>query len=82
MEKYHPLNNIFLIDRSPLPKYVEIEHTLGYPSLSDPDMFHIPIETPATNNSASQHQSSYLSFAPPEVYYIPQSSRIDSIVDW
>ncbi|KAG6387912.1 hypothetical protein SASPL_153107 [Salvia splendens] len=67
--------------RSPLPKYVKIEHTLGYPSLSDPDTFHISIETPATNNSASQHQPSYLSFAPPELLFDKYQSDEQAWID-
>ncbi|KAL3650920.1 hypothetical protein CASFOL_007323 [Castilleja foliolosa] len=52
--------------RSPLPKYVEVKHVNGYPTLSDPDMFHISIDTPGRNYTRSQPQSSYLSFAPPD----------------
>ncbi|KAL3650917.1 hypothetical protein CASFOL_007320 [Castilleja foliolosa] len=37
--------------------------------LSDPDMFHIPIDTPGRNCTRSQPQSSYLSFAPPELLF-------------
>ncbi|GFP99538.1 phospholipase d z [Phtheirospermum japonicum] len=55
--------------RSPLPKYVEVKHVNGYPMLSDPDMFHIPIDTPGRNYTRSQPQSSYLSFAPPELLF-------------
>lgn len=55
------------VDRSPLAKYVKIKHVTGYPVLSDPDMFRVCIETPGRNYSESEHRSSYLSFAPPEV---------------
>ncbi|CAA0810654.1 Unknown protein [Striga hermonthica] len=55
--------------RSPIPKYVEIEHVIGYPVLSDPDMFRITMDTPGQNYSGSQPYSSYLSFAPPELLF-------------
>lgn len=62
------LLTLFLsLNRSPLPHYVEVPHTAGYPVVSDPHMFQIPIQTPGCNNSTLQPQSSYLSFAPPEV---------------
>ena len=54
-------------DRSPLPRYVAVPHVVGYPTLSDPRMFKTPIQTPGHNCSTSKPQSSYLSFAPPEV---------------
>ncbi|KAJ6373230.1 hypothetical protein OIU76_027546 [Salix suchowensis] len=54
---------------SPLPRSVEVPHTTGYPTLSDPFMFHIPIETPGCSYSNSQPQPSYLSFAPPELSF-------------
>ncbi|MFS7963812.1 hypothetical protein Hanom_Chr08g00742721 [Helianthus anomalus] len=52
---------------SPLPHYVEVPHTIGYPLLADPSTFHIPIQTPGLNYSNSQPLLSYLSFAPPAV---------------
>ncbi|KAF8389221.1 hypothetical protein HHK36_025914 [Tetracentron sinense] len=55
--------------RSPLPHYVEVPHVAGYPILSDPYMFQMPIETPGYYNSTSQPQSCYLSFAPPELSF-------------
>ncbi|KAJ0989538.1 hypothetical protein J5N97_007894 [Dioscorea zingiberensis] len=55
--------------RSPLPHYVEVPHVTGYPILSDPFMFHIPLETPGYNNSTLLHHPSYLSFAPPELLF-------------
>ena len=58
--------NIFFF-RSPLPHYVEVRHVDGYPILSNPYMFRIPLETPGYNISGALHHSSYLSFAPPEV---------------
>ncbi|ONK70452.1 uncharacterized protein A4U43_C05F33870 [Asparagus officinalis] len=55
--------------RSPLPYYVDVPHTDGYPILSDPHMFGIPLETPGYNISSSLQHSSYLSFAPPELLF-------------
>ncbi|CAA6670254.1 unnamed protein product [Spirodela intermedia] len=60
--------------RSPLPHYIEVPHVAGYPFLSDPSMFHVPIETPGHNVSdynMSDFKSSlsYLSFAPPELSF-------------
>ncbi|KAL2897649.1 Phospholipase D4 [Bienertia sinuspersici] len=57
--------------KSPLHHdYVKVRHVAGYPLLSDPHMFHLPIQTPGYNNSLrSQHSSSYLSFAPPELSF-------------
>lgn len=60
-------STVLSLDRSPLPKYVKIKHVTGYPMLVDPDMYHQSIETPGQNYSTPQSQSSYLSFAPPEV---------------
>ncbi|GAA0179982.1 hypothetical protein LIER_30051 [Lithospermum erythrorhizon] len=56
--------------RSPLPEYVEIPHVAGYPVLSDPFSFKIPIEMPGGNISTLQPHLSYLSFAPPEVHFL------------
>ncbi|KAL3500317.1 hypothetical protein ACH5RR_039410 [Cinchona calisaya] len=55
--------------RTPLHDIVEIPHVIGYPFLSDPSVFHIPIETPGCNDSTLQTDSSYLSFAPPELSF-------------
>lgn len=51
---------------------MRIPHVAGYPILSDPYMFKIPIQTPGHNHSTLQPESSYLSFAPPEVIGIPK----------
>ncbi|CAI9297646.1 unnamed protein product [Lactuca saligna] len=55
--------------RSPLPPYVEVPHTSGYPLLTDPSTFKTSIQTPGCNYSNSKPQSSYLSFAPPELSF-------------
>lgn len=55
--------------RSPLPRYVAVPHVVGYPTLSDPRMFKTSIQTPGYNCSTSKPQSSYLSFAPPELSF-------------
>lgn len=55
--------------RSPVHDYVKIPHVTGYPMISDPQMIHKKIVTPGFNNSSSQRQSSYLSFAPPELSF-------------
>ncbi|KAL6501753.1 hypothetical protein OROGR_026886 [Orobanche gracilis] len=69
--------------RSPLPKYVEVEHVNGYPLLSDPDLFHISIDTPGWNYSKSRPHSSYLSFAPPELlfgkYQTDEQAWVDTV---
>ncbi|KAL6985159.1 phospholipase D [Sarracenia purpurea var. burkii] len=69
--------------RSPLPYYVEIPHVIGYPELSDPFMFRMPIQTPGHNYSTSQPQSNYLSFAPPELlfrkYQADEQAWVDTI---
>ncbi|KAL0330861.1 UNVERIFIED_CONTAM: Phospholipase D Z [Sesamum angustifolium] len=69
--------------RSPLPKYVKVKHVTGYPMLSNPDFFHVSIETPGRNYSTSQPQSSYLSFAPPELlfgkYQTDEQAWVDTI---
>ncbi|KAL6549876.1 hypothetical protein OROMI_020364 [Orobanche minor] len=69
--------------RSPLPKYVEVEHVNGYPLLSDPDLFHISIDTPGWNYSKSHPHSSYLSFAPPELlfgkYQTDEQAWVDTV---
>ncbi|XP_059275255.1 uncharacterized protein LOC132029877 isoform X2 [Lycium ferocissimum] len=69
--------------RSPLPKYMEVAHVPGYPVLSDPYMSHISIETPGVNDSFSDPQPSYLSFAPPELlfgkYQTDEQAWVDTI---
>ncbi|XP_027085486.1 uncharacterized protein [Coffea arabica] len=69
--------------RTPLYDIVEIPHVIGYPMLSDPSMFHIPIETPGYNGSTLQTESSYLSFAPPELsfgrYQTDEQAWVDTI---
>ncbi|XP_050216604.1 uncharacterized protein LOC126667634 [Mercurialis annua] len=56
--------------RSPLSHhFVETSHVAGYPILSDPHMFKVPIVTPGYNNSTLKPESSYLSFAPPELSF-------------
>nr|GMD83775.1 phospholipase D Z-like [Ipomoea batatas] len=69
--------------KSPLPKYVDVAHVSGYPELSDPYMFHIPIETPGCNSSVLQPEHSYLSFAPPELlfdkYQTDEQAWVDTI---
>ncbi|PIA36119.1 hypothetical protein AQUCO_03400198v1 [Aquilegia coerulea] len=57
--------------RSPLPRYLEVPHVAGYPTLADPHIFEIPIETPGYSSPSSSHKnhSSYLSFAPPELLF-------------
>lgn len=56
--------------RSPLPDYVKVKHVAGYPSLSDPSKFHVPLHTPGYNNTSPlPYSSSYLSFAPPELSF-------------
>ncbi|KAM7513346.1 hypothetical protein LguiB_012221 [Lonicera macranthoides] len=69
--------------RSPLPHYVEVPHVVGYPVLSDPHMFEMPIQTPGYNYSTSQLQHSYLSFAPPELsfgkYQADEQAWVDTI---
>ncbi|XP_008776487.2 phospholipase D Z-like [Phoenix dactylifera] len=55
--------------RSPLPPSIEVPHVDGYPVLSDPYMFQIPFETPGFSTSSMLLNSSYLSFAPPELSF-------------
>lgn len=69
--------------KSPLPHYLDIPHIAGYPAISDPCMFHLPIMTHGDNHSNSQNQSSYLSFAPPELsfgkYQTDEQAWVDTI---
>nr|GEV03758.1 phospholipase D Z [Tanacetum cinerariifolium] len=55
--------------RSPLPHYVDVPHTVGYPLLTDPSTFQLSVETPGLNYSNSHPLLSYLSFAPPELLF-------------
>ncbi|KAF8017563.1 hypothetical protein BT93_H2671 [Corymbia citriodora subsp. variegata] len=55
--------------KSPLPRSVEVPHVAGYPVLSHPHMFRLPLDTPRRNHTSSQSQLSYLSFAPPELLF-------------
>ncbi|CAI9094617.1 OLC1v1030380C1 [Oldenlandia corymbosa var. corymbosa] len=55
--------------RTPLQDTVKTPHVAGYPPLSDPSIFHVSIETPAFPDSALEPESSYLSFAPPELSF-------------
>ncbi|GAV84301.1 PLDc_2 domain-containing protein [Cephalotus follicularis] len=68
---------------SPLPRIVEVPHVAGYPVLSDPCMFRMPIQTPGQNNSTLQPHLSYLSFAPPELsfdrYQTDEQAWVDTI---
>ncbi|XP_020581187.1 phospholipase D Z-like [Phalaenopsis equestris] len=58
---------------SPLPHYVDTPLVDGYPFLSDPDKFNISLVTPGycttTTLQYSSNQTSYLSFAPPELLF-------------
>ncbi|KAK3037681.1 hypothetical protein RJ639_030625, partial [Escallonia herrerae] len=69
--------------RSPLPDYVKVHHVAGYPALSDPHMFKTPIQAPGYNYSNLQFESSYLSFAPPELsfgkYQADEQAWVDTI---
>lgn len=68
---------------SPLSKSVDIKHVIGYPELSDPDMFNVTVRTPGLNYSNSEPQFSYLSFAPPELlfqkYQTDEQAWVDTI---
>ncbi|XP_073126840.1 uncharacterized protein [Henckelia pumila] len=68
---------------SPLPKSVDIKHVIGYPELSDPDMFNVTVRTPGLYHSNSEPQFSYLSFAPPELlfhkYQTDEQAWVDTI---
>ncbi|XP_071720797.1 uncharacterized protein [Rutidosis leptorrhynchoides] len=69
--------------RSPLPRYVEVPHTAGYPILTDPSTFKKSIQTPGCNYSTLQPSLSYLSFAPPELlfgkYQADEQAWVDTI---
>ncbi|KAK4600596.1 hypothetical protein RGQ29_010302 [Quercus rubra] len=49
--------------------FVRIPHVAGYPTLSHPHMFKLPIQSPGQNYSTLQPEFSYLSFAPPELSF-------------
>ncbi|KAI8569264.1 hypothetical protein RHMOL_Rhmol02G0265300 [Rhododendron molle] len=70
-------------ERSPLHSYVEVPHVAGYPELSDPYMFEMPIRTPGHNYLTLQSHYNYLSFAPPELlfgkYQADEQAWVDTI---
>lgn len=49
--------------------FVRIPHVAGYPTLSHPHMFKLPIQSPGQSYSTLQPEFSYLSFAPPELSF-------------
>lgn len=69
--------------KSPLRQSVEVPHVAGYPVLSHPHMFRLPLDTPGHNHTSSRCQLSYLSFAPPELsfgkYQADEQAWVDSI---
>ncbi|CAH2044394.1 unnamed protein product [Thlaspi arvense] len=69
--------------RSPLPNYIETPNvSQGYPSLSDPEMYRIDIESALSiNHSCPEPQRSYLSFAPPELLFGKHQSDEQGWVD-
>lgn len=55
---------------SPLPDhFIVTPHVTGYPILSNPKLLKLALETPGWPNPTSLPQSSYLSFAPPELSF-------------
>jgi hypothetical protein len=60
-------NNVISPIRSPLPLSVDVPYVDGYPSLANPKLLDVLIETPGLKSSNKEHYFSYLSFAPPEV---------------
>ncbi|KAI4379864.1 hypothetical protein MLD38_006107 [Melastoma candidum] len=68
---------------SPLPRSIEVHHVRGYPIISNPDLFHFPMENPGRESASSQPSHSYLSFAPPELtfgkYMTDEQAWIDTI---
>ncbi|CAO2820399.1 unnamed protein product [Amaranthus hypochondriacus] len=70
--------------KSPLlHEYINVKHVAGYPLLSDPYMFNLPIETPGcSNSSTTQRSSSYLSFAPPEVVFSKKATVKLLVARW
>ncbi|XP_010519620.1 PREDICTED: phospholipase D Z-like isoform X2 [Tarenaya hassleriana] len=67
--------------RSPLPRYIKTPHVVGYPSLSDPEMFDIDIDAHGRKNCFSEPQPSYLSFAPPELLFGKHQSDEQGWID-
>ncbi|KAM3214744.1 hypothetical protein ACQJBY_066973 [Aegilops geniculata] len=55
--------------RSPLPLSVDVPYVDGYPSLANPELLDVLIETPGLKRSTKEHHLSYLSFAPPELSF-------------
>ncbi|KAM0834061.1 hypothetical protein ACQ4PT_063874 [Festuca glaucescens] len=55
--------------RSPLPLSVDVPYVDGYPSLANPKLLDVLIETPGLKSSTKEHYFSYLSFAPPELSF-------------
>ncbi|XP_047074627.1 phospholipase D Z-like [Lolium rigidum] len=55
--------------RSPLPLSVDVPYVDGYPSLANPKLLDVLIETPGLKSSNKEHYFSYLSFAPPELSF-------------
>ncbi|KAJ4748054.1 Phospholipase D Z [Rhynchospora pubera] len=54
---------------SPLHPAIDIPHVNGYPIIEDPSTFDVSIETPGVDASTATSDSSYLSFAPPELLF-------------
>ncbi|KAK9027175.1 hypothetical protein V6N11_067018 [Hibiscus sabdariffa] len=52
-----------------LPRFVEIPYVTGYPALSDPKILKLIIDAPGYGYRSPVPQSSYLSFAPPELSF-------------
>ncbi|KAE8701583.1 BTB/POZ domain-containing protein NPY1-like [Hibiscus syriacus] len=52
-----------------LPRFVEIPYVAGYPTLSDPKILKLIIDAPGYDYRSLVPQSSYLSFAPPELSF-------------
>ncbi|CAN8265093.1 unnamed protein product [Cochlearia groenlandica] len=68
--------------KSPLPSYIETPNVSpGYPSLSDPEMYVIDIETLPRNHSCPEPKPSYLSFAPPELLFGKHQSDEQGWID-
>ncbi|XP_051204116.1 uncharacterized protein [Lolium perenne] len=55
--------------RSPLPLSVDVPYVDGYPSLANPKLLDVLIETPGLKSFNKEHYFSYLSFAPPELSF-------------
>ncbi|KAH1056567.1 hypothetical protein J1N35_034632 [Gossypium stocksii] len=61
--------NMFIHLRPRLPRFVEIPYVTSYPKLSDPKILKLIIDAPGYGYISSVPQSSYLSFAPPELSF-------------